>query len=153
MFQAHCCVWTHHVWVSVSLPQRLPSRRQGWFGRRGCLPTQVSLRSLLFMSFFSIFFSKSRAWPWVWGPAQEAAHQSQVFPGEQRPDSSRLTVCALWSWYQLVIIIITLLLLLSPCYYYYHLVHCSGITYERNWPWESKGNAIKSFYILINILL
>ena len=120
----------HHLWVSVPLPQGLPTRGQGWFGRRGCVPSQVDILIISSMM-FPYFLSQSWAWPGVWGPAQEAAHTRQVFPGEAewRPDGLEINsfcfVITLWP--------------------------SSGITYERNWPWEGKGNAInvsfdKTFY-------
>ena len=109
MFQAHCCVWTHHVWVSVSLPQRLPSRRQGWFGRRGCLPTQVSLRSLLFMSFFSISFLEEPSLTW----SLRACSRGST------PESS----ISRWAeTRQLEINSLRSVIMISTCYYYYHLV-------------------------------
>ena len=40
--QAHCCLWSHHLRVGVTLPQRLPSRRPRRCRRWGCLPPQVT---------------------------------------------------------------------------------------------------------------
>ena len=89
-FQAHCGVWSHHLWVSVPFPQGLPSRGQGGCRCRGCLPSQVFAFCMHFCA--KIFVVKNQSWSRsrVWGVAKKAAHNGQIL--------SRLSNELTWSW-------------------------------------------------------
>ena len=91
--QAHCCVWKHHLRVGLGVPGGFPPRGQGRCGCGCRLP------------------SPRRARPRVRGSAEEAAHQGQVFPGED--PLSRVNL--------------------------YHGQFYEGIPDERHRPGESQG--------------
>ena len=57
--QTCCCVRPHHIWVSFSLPQGLPTRGQRGKWCWGCLPAQVVLFHILWQ-FFVFSSSKVR---------------------------------------------------------------------------------------------
>ena len=46
--QAYCCLWPHHVWVSVTFPEGLSTRGQRRCGCWSCLFAPVSYHSILF---------------------------------------------------------------------------------------------------------